>query len=169
MAVILNLCQPSFVACLLLVLVLMVKITNGMIYCYSCISTHPGCGLDTFRYSWHHSRRCPRPDDRCVKLIEQRGSEVVITRDCLSHLEGHRVDIPPDKYEGCRDSTQDVKLGQFTFNRIKELDTKRNYFSNTTFCFCMFDHRCNSSTVNASAAKLCSILLTMMVVIFQRN
>ena len=168
MAIILNLCQPSFVACLLLVLVLMVKITNGMIYCYSCISTHPGCGLDTFRYSWHHSRRCPRPDDRCVKLIEQRGSEVVITRDCLSHLEGHRVDIPPDKYEGCRDSTQDVKLGQFTFNRIKELDTKRNYFSNTTFCFCMFDHRCNSSTVNASAAKLCSILLTM-VVIFQRN
>ena len=117
---------------------MMVKISNGMIYCYSCISTHPGCGLDTFRYSWHHSRRCPRPDDRCVKLIEQRGSEVVITRDCLSHFEGHRVDIPPDKYEGCRDSTRDVKLGQFTFNRIKELDTKRNYFSNTTFCFCMF-------------------------------
>ena len=83
------------IAGLLVMVILVVRTTSGIIYCYSCISTHPGCGLDTFRYSWHHSRRCPRPDDRCVKLIEQRGSEVVITRDCLSHFEGHRVDIPP--------------------------------------------------------------------------
>ena len=43
----------------------------------------------------------------------------------LSHFEGHRVDIPADKYEGCRQASRDVKLGQHTFNRIKELDTKR--------------------------------------------
>ena len=117
------------------------------------MGTHPGCGLSTFRYAWNQGKPCPRYNDRCVKLIEQRGADVLVTRDgkiiyvplglphyiCnqilyilisfpfsgLSHFEGHRVDIPADKYEGCRQASRDVKLGQHTFNRIKELDTKR--------------------------------------------
>jgi len=33
---------------------------------------------------------CPRYNDKCVKVIERKGAEVLVTRDCLSNLEGFR-------------------------------------------------------------------------------
>ena len=97
---------------------------EAVMYCYSCVGTQPGCGL-VFYYRWQRGQPCSRIDDRCVKIIERKGSDVLVTRDCLSNLEGHRVDIPADKYEGCRQGTNDFKIGQYTFNSIKEYDTKR--------------------------------------------
>jgi len=93
--------------------------------CYQCVGTHPGCSLYDFDWRWYWGKTCPRSDDRCVKLIERKGSDIMVTRDCLSNLEGHRVDIPPDKYEGCYPATPEIKLGQYTFNTVKELDVKR--------------------------------------------
>merc|ERR1711997_64438 len=119
--------------------------TVNSLSCYQCIGTHPGCTLYNMDWIYQKIITCPRIDDRCVKLIERKGSDVMVTRDCLSNLEAHRVDIPADKYEGCRPATKEVKLGQYTFNRIKELDTKRNHYDNTTWCFCQFDHWCNGS------------------------
>jgi len=98
---------------------------EAVMYCYSCVSTQPGCGLNSFYYRWHRGHPCSRNEDRCVKLIERRGTDVMVTRDCLSNLEGHRIDIPADKYEGCKSGSVDTKIGQYTFNSIKELDTKR--------------------------------------------
>ncbi|XP_040565770.1 UPAR/Ly6 domain-containing protein crim [Lepeophtheirus salmonis] len=113
--------------------------------CYQCVGTQPGCGLYDFDAKWQWGKICNRYDDRCVKIIERRGADFMVIRDCLSNIEGLRLDIPADKYEGCRSASRDVKLGQYTFNRIKQLDVKRDYYQNVTWCFCDFDHWCNSA------------------------
>jgi len=130
---------------------------DGLI-CIQCVGTHPGCSLYDMDYRWYWGRICPRKDDRCVKLIERKGAEVMVTRDCLSNLEAHRTDIPADKYEGCYPGTHDVKLGQYVFNRIKELDVYRTYYDNTTWCFCQFDHWCNHAPKQETTTIITSIL-----------
>lgn len=151
------------------------------LWCYRCVGSHPGCGLYDFDWRYYWSHYCPDPNDKCVKVIEQKGSEflllfslisvvyasthsssssfpsfpsvsfmsiccpnsvsifpyhtyphsllppgdVMVTRDCLSFLEGHRRDIPADRYEGCRPSATDHLLGQFIFPSIPEIDHRR--------------------------------------------
>lgn len=63
------------------------------------------------------------------KIILHILAEERITRDCLSSLKGFRTDIPSDKYEGCRQSSVDVKLGNYVNNSIPELDIKRYIFA----------------------------------------
>lgn len=44
------------------------------LYCYRCVSTHPGCGTP-FNWLWYWGEICPEPDDKCVKLIERKGGK----------------------------------------------------------------------------------------------
>nr|CAG4635830.1 EOG090X0I2F [Artemia franciscana] len=118
--------------------------TCQFLWCYRCVGTHPGCN-EPFDWRWYWSYTCPSWSDKCVKIIEKKGVDTVITRDCLSNLISTRRDIPGDTYEGCRAASEDVKLAQYTFNDIRELDIKRTHFDNTTWCFCSFDHFCNSA------------------------
>jgi len=136
---------------------------DGLI-CNVCVGTHPGCGETGFDFRWYWGKMCPRYNDKCVKLIERKGAEVMVTRDCLSNLEAFRADIPADKYEGCRPASKDVKLGQYVFNRIEELDVYRNHYDNTTYCFCDFDHWCNSATQTLIGIMLWACLIILQIV-----
>ena len=52
---------------------------DGLI-CNVCVGTHPGCGENDFDYRWYWGKLCPRHNDKCVKLIERKGAETLVTR-----------------------------------------------------------------------------------------
>nr|CAD7574458.1 unnamed protein product [Timema californicum] len=81
----------------------------------------------------------------------------MITRECLSSVRSVRTDIPADHYEGCRPAAKDVRLAHYVNNTIKELDIRRDYYDETTWCFCYFDNRCNDATPTASSVGLLAL------------
>ncbi|CAH0386612.1 unnamed protein product [Bemisia tabaci] len=137
-------------------------IAEGLsLLCYQCVSTHPGCGTP-FKWVWYPSKSCPEENDVCVKIIEKKGVTEVITRDCLSSVVGLRTDIPADRYEGCRPAAFDPRLANYVNNSIKELDIKRDYYDSTTWCFCYFDHWCNSSSSVVSSVSFMTLCLLLI-------
>ncbi|XP_030752010.1 uncharacterized protein LOC115879368 [Sitophilus oryzae] len=136
------------------------------LWCYECVSTQPGCGTQ-FNWLFHWTKICPETDDVCVKIIEQRSDETIITRSCLSSLRAIRTDIPADHYEGCRPAAKDVHLANYVNNSIKELDIYRNYYDKTTWCFCFLDNWCNSSpSSNAHVYLIIGTSLISLVYMF---
>ncbi|TDG43965.1 hypothetical protein AWZ03_009600 [Drosophila navojoa] len=140
---------------------------GAAIWCYRCTSATPGCA-DNF--NWRGigflGEQCPESNDICVKVTERRGAKETITRDCLSAL-NFRTDIPADKYEGCRPAAKDVRLAHYVNHTIKEHDVKRDFFTETTFCFCFLDHRCNgASSTKTSAIAAAAALLLLLVGIY---
>ncbi|KAF0312181.1 hypothetical protein FJT64_017082 [Amphibalanus amphitrite] len=145
----------------LVVLVLVcLQIPSGLaIWCYQCVSTHPGCGKE-FSPQLYWSVSCPTPWDVCVKVTETKGAETLITRDCLSALQWNRRDVPADHYEGCRPAAEDPRLGLYTFNSLQELDTRRNYYDKVEYCFCQYDEQCNGAVgVSVSLGVLVTLAL----------
>lgn len=47
------------------------------LYCYQCVSTHPGCSTP-FNWLWYWGEQCPEYDDKCVKIIERKGGEELL-------------------------------------------------------------------------------------------
>ncbi|CAH0397550.1 unnamed protein product [Chilo suppressalis] len=135
---------------------------NLAIWCYQCTAATPGC---TEPFNWrgvgYLGNPCPDQDDVCIKLIETKGAQRVITRDCLSNFKAFRTDIPADTYEGCRPAAKDVNLANYVNNTIKELDIKRDWYDETIWCFCFLDHRCNSASTSytSMALLICATLL----------
>lgn len=81
--------------------------------------------------------------------------ETLVTRDCLSNLIGYRSDLPADTFEGCREQAKS-KIAINVENNIKELDLKRDYYDKTEYCFCGFDHWCNSvGKISSSFILIC--------------
>ena len=115
------------------------------------------------QFRWYWGKLCPRHNDKCVKLIERKGAETMVTRDCLSTLESFRIDVPADKYEGCRPAAKDVKIGQYVHNQINELDVYRSHYDNVTYCFCDFDHWCNAGP---SVGAPLGLVLTAAVLMY---
>ena len=139
-------------------MVLSLYISNARMRWRLPLERHRILGWFVPRRQWHlcqsgwTQRRYAFDEDTLTRrhthndLVDLAG-QVTITRDCLSTLNsGFRTDLPADRYEGCREASQDVRLGHYIFNNtIKELDIQRNHFDSTTFCYCFLDHRCNSS------------------------
>ena len=50
--------------------------------------------------------------------------------------------------------------------RIKELDVKRNYYDNTTWCMCQFDHWCNSAPNSMTYSMFTLASLSSIPIIF---
>jgi len=120
---------------------------SANLWCYSCVSSQPGC--EEFGVNWwiHHAITCPREDDKCVKIVERKGAQVLVTRDCLSNLIGFRRDIPADRFEGCRPAAAQPKVAVYVENSVKELDLKRHYWDEVDYCFCELDEWCNSGLI----------------------
>lgn len=97
-----------------------------------------------------------------MKIIEQKGAEKLITRECLSSLEGLRKDIPADRYEGCRPAAKQPKLAVYVENNIKQLEIRRDYWKNITYCFCDFDQWCNDAR-NLQSQVVLNIFLSLLV------
>jgi hypothetical protein len=137
-------------------------IQASALWCYQCVSNQPGCGTP-FNWLWHWTKICPEDDDVCVKIIEEKDGNTLITRDCLSYLQGIRTDIPADHYEGCRSAAVDVKLGHYVNNSLKELDIHRNYYDKTTWCFCFLDHRCNGALTIYPSIAVTAVGIVLMI------
>ncbi|CAL1269693.1 unnamed protein product [Larinioides sclopetarius] len=127
----------------LLIFAISISTISCDLWCYSCVSSQPGC--EEFYVDWriHHAITCPREDDKCVKIIERKGVDKFITRDCLSNLEGQKKDIPADRYDGCRKAAEQPKLAVYVENHITQLEIKNEYWDEVTYCFCEFDQWCN--------------------------
>ncbi|XP_030025446.2 uncharacterized protein LOC115443969 [Manduca sexta] len=151
----------------LVVLTLLSMFSKGLaIWCYQCTSATPGC-MEPFNWRGigYLGNPCPDSEDICVKLIERKGAQEVITRDCLSNFKAFRTDIPADTYEGCRTAAKDLNLGHYVNNSIKELDIKRDWYDETIWCFCFLDHRCNGASTTYISI---SLLVISSVVLFHK-
>jgi hypothetical protein len=110
------------------------------IQCYRCTSSQPGCGkeLSIRLQKWH---TCPDTgefggENFCVKVIENIGSDIVITRECLMtlrHSEKHREKLPTVQRQNyCQPGRNN--------------DPHKPYDEKLTFCFCNDWNGCNGAT-----------------------
>ncbi|KFM65986.1 hypothetical protein X975_25143, partial [Stegodyphus mimosarum] len=142
---------------------------SGELWCYSCVSSQPGCAEFYVDWRIHHAITCPRDDDKCVKIIERKGVNKFITRDCLSKLEAQKKDIPADKYDGCRKAAEQPKLAVYVENHISQLEIKNQHWDEVTYCFCEFDQWCNSGLLLHSNKSLILILLFSILIVWLRK
>ncbi|KAH9529237.1 hypothetical protein DERF_003129 [Dermatophagoides farinae] len=133
------------------------------LFCYSCVSTTPGCTLEQVSWWIYSSITCPESDDKCIKIIEQDGADIRVTRDCLSNVMSLRDDVPADRFEGCRSAAQNPKRAVYVDNAIGELDLKKSSFINTTYCFCEFDQWCNGSSSRNSTWTILVTIFMLLV------
>ena len=147
-----------------LLLALLPSIVSGNLWCYSCVSNQPGCSENYVNWLIQSAITCPKANDKCVKIIESTGADTLVTRDCLSNLEGIRSDIPGDKYEGCRPAASSPKSAIYVENNVHELHLRGQHRANVTWCFCEFDEWCNGSPHLHHLSLLSTLMISLLTV-----
>lgn len=129
----------NFAETLIALLIIHLAERASCLQCYKCVSTQPGCGKEL---SIRTQRWVSCPDvgpfggeNFCVKVIEFRGSNMVLTRDCLMtmrHSERHREKIPTVQRQNyCLPGRNN--------------DPNHPTDNNMVFCFCNDRDGCNGA------------------------
>jgi hypothetical protein len=129
--------------------------------CYRCVSSQPGCGKElSIRLERWHTCADTGPfggENFCVKIIENIGSDVVITRDCLEtlrHSTRHREKLP---------TVQRQNYCEYGRNN----DPKHPYDYTKTFCFCNDWNGCNAaSRVSTKFTGLLFVLFSFFYIVY---
>lgn len=130
--------------------------------CYRCHSSQPGCGkeLNIRLQKWY---TCPSlgtgsGENFCVKVIEKRGSEDHITRECLQtlrHNTGHREKLPTVQRHGyCTAARQDDPWAPIDERNI--------------YCFCNDWNGCNSADTIKTRSIIISAITAFSLIVISR-
>ncbi|KAF8567135.1 Steroid dehydrogenase [Paragonimus westermani] len=159
-----NIFIGSFVLCFLYPIIVNTRSALNILYCYSCTSAQSGCGdpIDVRLENWKLCTGRRVVEDQCVKLIENVGDTVTVTRGCLSDmLENtlHREEMPSVRRHGYCNNAKSYQDYLMKHESSKTLAMTimgvftSQHQSYKRYCFCNDWNGCNDARTTRRLSK----------------